>query len=82
VSARLLLLGKPDCHLCHEMEAVAAGVAASRGLILEKADVRSRPEWKRYALDIPVLLLEDGREVARHRATAADLAARLDALAG
>jgi hypothetical protein len=80
VSARLVLLGKPGCHLCHEMEVVAAGVAAARGLGLETADVRSRAEWTRYLLEIPVLLLDDGREVVRHRATADDLAARLDSL--
>lgn len=79
----LLLLGKPDCHLCHRMRDVAAPVAAARGLALEEHDVRSRPDWAgRYLMEIPVLVLDDAREVARHRTTEAELGARLDELLG
>lgn len=72
----LRLLGKPDCHLCHELHAVAAPVAAELGLVLERQDVRSREDWRPYLLEIPVLLL-DGTELARHRATADELRSRL-----
>jgi hypothetical protein len=73
----LVLVGKPGCHLCEEMRKVAAPVAAEMGLDVEERDVRSDPELDAlYRNDIPVLLL-GGREVARHRATAADLRARL-----
>jgi glutaredoxin-like protein DUF836 len=73
----LVLVGKPDCHLCEAMREVAAPVAAEMGLSLEERDVRSDPELDAlYRNDIPVLLLGD-REVARHRATAGDLRARL-----
>jgi hypothetical protein len=42
-----------------------------------EADVRSDPEWLRqYRYEIPVLLC-DGREIARHRVTEADLRTRL-----
>lgn len=72
----LTLLGRPDCHLCHELHAVAAPVAAELGLVLEQQDVRSREEWRPFLLEIPVLLL-DGAEIARHRATPDELRSRL-----
>jgi Glutaredoxin-like domain (DUF836) len=73
----LTLLGQPGCHLCHEMHAVAAPVAAALGLTLVERDVRDDPELKRrYALDIPVLLAGEV-EVVRHRTTPDDLRARL-----
>ena len=76
----LVLIGKPGCHLCEVMHAVVAPVAAELGLSLAERDVRSDPELDaRYGHDIPVLLL-GGREVARHRVSAADLRARLQAL--
>jgi hypothetical protein len=78
--AVLTLLGKPDCHLCHEMRAVVERVLAGRDVGLVWRDVRDDPEWKRrYLLDIPVLLWGD-REVARHRVSPDELAARLAAL--
>ena len=80
MSRTLTLLGKPDCHLCHEMEQVAAPVLAEYGATLALRDVREDPETRRlYLLEIPVLLL-GGSEVARHRVTAAALRARLEAL--
>jgi glutaredoxin-like protein DUF836 len=76
-SEPLLLVGKPGCHLCEVMREVVSPVAAELGLALAERDVRSDPELDAlYRNDIPVLLL-GGREVARHRVTAADLRARL-----
>jgi hypothetical protein len=63
----LTLLGKPDCHLCHEMADVVRRVVGERVALVE-ADVRSREEWKKYVLQIPVLLLGEN-EVVRHRVT-------------
>jgi len=82
VTRALVLVGKPGCHLCERMRDVAAGVAAEMGLVIEERDLRLDPELEAlYRHDIPVLLL-DGREVARHRVTAADLRARLREIAG
>jgi len=79
-SEPLLLVGKPGCHLCEVMREVVSPVAAELGLALAERDVRSDPELDAlYRNDIPVLLL-GGREVARHRVTAADLRARLRAM--
>jgi glutaredoxin-like protein DUF836 len=76
----LTLLGKPDCHLCHEMHEVVAPVAAALGLDLVERDVHEDPELKRrYALAIPVLLAGDV-EVVRHRTTADEVRRRLHAL--
>ena len=76
----LLLIGKPGCHLCEVMRDVVSPVAAELGLALVERDVRSDPEMDAlYRNDIPVLLL-GGREVARHRVSAADLRTRLRSL--
>ena len=73
----LTLLGKPDCHLCHEMRRVVERVAADAGLALVERDIAEDPELAdRYRLEIPVLLLA-GEEVARHRVTEAALRERL-----
>jgi hypothetical protein len=77
VTGVLTLLGKPGCHLCDAMRAVAAPVARDMGLRIDERDVRSDAELDAlYRHDIPILLL-DGREVARHRVTADELRARL-----
>jgi hypothetical protein len=76
----LVLLSAPGCHLCHDLRAVIERVLPAYDAVLEERDVRADPETKRrYALEIPVLLL-DGQEVLRHRATADELRARLDPL--
>jgi hypothetical protein len=48
------------------MRAVVEKVVAGTDAVLAEEDVRSDPGWRRYLLEIPVLLL-DGTEVARHR---------------
>ena len=76
----LVLLAKPDCHLCHEMRTVVERVLPAFEADLEERDVRDDPETaRRYALEIPVLLL-GSREVLRHRATEDALRERLSAL--
>jgi hypothetical protein len=72
---RLTLVGKPDCHLCHEMRAVVAGVVGAG--VIDDLDVRDDPALeRRYVFEIPVLLWGEV-EVARHRVSAAELRARL-----
>jgi glutaredoxin-like protein DUF836 len=72
----LVLLGKPDCHLCHVMREVVERVRPAFGLALREQDVRADERWRPYLLEIPVLLLGD-REVARHRIDEATLHQRL-----
>jgi glutaredoxin len=74
----LTLLGKPDCHLCHEMRAVIERALPEAELV--DKDVREDPELRRrYATEIPVLLMAD-REVARHRVSESELLQRLSAM--
>ncbi len=74
-SRRLSLVGKPDCHLCHEMRAVVVGVVG--GDVVTDVDVRADEDLeRRYLFEIPVLLWGD-IEIARHRVTAAELRRRL-----
>ena len=76
----LVLIGKPQCHLCDEMKAVVEPVARGLGLSLVLKDLRTDAELeRRYREEIPVLLFGDV-EVARHRATAEALATRLQEL--
>jgi len=75
--SELTLLGKPGCHLCDAMRAVAEAVLPEFGATLVEKDVRDDPETDRlYRLEIPVLFLGD-REVARHHVSAAALRERL-----
>jgi hypothetical protein len=74
----LTLIGTPDCHLCHVMAAVVRDTLGDRVELLE-CDVRTRPEWGRYRMEIPVLLLGE-EEVTRHRTTREELIARLGEL--
>lgn len=73
----MILVGKPDCHLCHVMEEAVAPVLAERGIRLVVRDVREDPDWlRRYRNDIPVLL-EGDIELARQRITPEELLVRL-----
>jgi len=56
----LLLLGRPDCHLCGEFRAELEQAFPGR-FELREACVDDDPEWvRRYGLKIPVLLDEQG----------------------
>ncbi len=75
--ARLVLLGKPGCHLCEEMREAVEEVLPAWDAVLEEQDVRADAALsRRYLWEIPVLLLE-GEEVARHRITPEELSAHL-----
>ncbi len=71
----LLLLGRPECHLCEEFE---AALRASLGDVpLAHACVDERAEWRmRYGRRIPVLLDGDGSVLAEGRFDAEAFARR------
>ncbi len=74
----LVLLGRPDCHLCHEMRDVVRRVVGDAAFV--ERDVAADPDLeKRYVFEIPVLLW-GAHEVVRHRTTETALRARLAAL--
>jgi hypothetical protein len=58
---RLLLLSRPGCCLCDEMEDELLAEFGPQAFAVERVDVDSRPEWRqRYGLLIPVLLDDAG----------------------
>ena len=74
---RLLLLSRPGCCLCDELEDELIAEFGPRAFAIERADVDSRPEWReRYGLLIPVLLDERG-EVRSETRLQAELLAPL-----
>ncbi len=76
----LRLLTRPGCHLCAEMKAKVAPLAARLGGTLVEVDVDSDPALAaRFGLEIPVLLDAEGRVVAKARDDAGRIARRLGA---
>lgn len=76
-AAVLTLVGRPDCHLCHEMRRTLERVVQRRPLRIAEKNVDEDEELLRlYQLAIPVLLLGT-TEIARYRIDEAELAARL-----
>ena len=63
----LILLGRPDCHLCDLMEATLRAVLPRHGLTLSKVDVDADPALTRKYGDVIPVLMRDGRELARIR---------------
>jgi glutaredoxin len=70
---RLVLYGRPGCHLCDDARAVLQRV----GEPFEERDVEADDELlKRYLVRIPVVVL-DGEELYDHFVDEPDLRARL-----
>jgi hypothetical protein len=62
-AARVIIYGRPGCHLCEDALAVIEQVRERVPFELEQRDIESDDEWfKRYLERIPVVELE-GREV-------------------
>lgn len=66
-AARLLLLTRPDCHLCEELREELAAQFPGR-IELAEACVDDRDEWReRFGTVIPVLLSPEGTVLAQTR---------------
>ena len=81
---RLTLMTRPGCRLCDEMKAVIREVRQRAGwhgrIGLTEIDISTDPELERtWGSEIPVLLC-GGQEIARHRISAAQLAAAISPL--
>ena len=75
---KVVLYGKPGCHLCDEARAVVAEALAGRDIDLEEVDVTLDPALEhRYGERIPVLAV-DGEELFEYVVDARALADRLD----
>ena len=71
---KITLYTKPECGLCEEVEETIAAVrAAGHPFDLERRNILDDlADYERYKHDIPVVLV-NGREIARHRMTEAQL---------
>lgn len=59
---RVLLYGRPGCHLCDAAREVVAGVCAELGEGWQEVDITTDPDLlARYGEEIPVTLV-DGRQ--------------------
>ena len=59
MSARVLLYGKPGCHLCDDARAVISRVCAELGTEFEEVDVTGSPElMEAYGEQIPVTFVD------------------------
>ncbi len=62
MASRVLLLGRPGCHLCDEARSVIERVAADVGVSWEEQSVEDDPDLlARYADQVPVTFV-DGRQ--------------------
>jgi glutaredoxin len=75
---RVVLYGKPGCHLCDEARAVVSEALAGRDVDLREVDVTLDPVLeRRYGERIPVLAV-DGEELFEYVVDGRALAERLD----
>jgi hypothetical protein len=76
-AAILTLVGRPDCHLCHEMRKTLERVVAGRSIQIVERNVDDDERLSRlYQLAIPVLL-SGSDEIARYSVSEPELASRL-----
>jgi hypothetical protein len=72
----LVMYTRPGCHLCDEMKAAVMRIAG-HGIRLREVDISTDAALeRRYGHTIPVLVV-GGREVAKGRISATDLARAL-----
>lgn len=58
-TTRVLLLGRPGCHLCDDARAVIARVCAELGVGWEERDITaSEEDTRRYGDQIPVTFVD------------------------
>lgn len=56
---RVILVGKPGCHLCDDARAVVAAVCGDAGVSWAEASILDDPDLAdRYAEQIPVVLVD------------------------
>ena len=60
-ASRVLLLGKPGCHLCDDARAIVIEVLAGfPGVAFEERSILDDPELlEKYVEEIPVVLIDD-----------------------
>ncbi len=77
MSARVVLYGKPGCHLCDDARAVVAQVCAELGESYDEVSILDDPALQeRFGEEIPVTMV-DGRQISFWRVDADRLRAAL-----
>lgn len=77
-SARVLIIGRPGCHLCEEAERVVEQVCTPRGIRFAVVSIEDDPVLAdRYAEYIPVTMI-DGKQHDFYRVDPERLGAALD----
>ena len=75
---RVLVIGRPGCHLCEEAESVVEQVCAPRGIRFAVVSIEDDPVLAdQYAEYIPVTIV-DGKQHDFYRVDSERLAAALD----
>ena len=58
-SARVVVYGKPDCHLCEDALEIVARVCAELGTSYDQVDITTDPDLqRRYGEQIPVTFVD------------------------
>lgn len=67
MTARVVLIGKPDCHLCDDARAIVARVCDELGVEWAELSILEDPQLaNKYFESIPVLVV-DGQQVDQFR---------------
>jgi len=75
---RVVLYGKPGCHLCEDARLLLDQLSRRYRLTVEEIDIRGDPAlYRRYDILIPVIRIEHGPEISAP-ITRATLLAALD----
>ncbi len=62
----VVLYERPGCHLCEEAARLLAPLARELGFTVRRVNIEADDGLlRRYALEIPVVALDDGVELAR-----------------
>jgi glutaredoxin len=79
---KVTLYGKPGCHLCEMAQKVIEHVRSQRPFELEKKNIMDDPaDFRRFSSEIPLVMV-NGKEIAHHGLTAAQLESALERAEG
>lgn len=66
MAAKLTLMSRVYCHLCHDMEAALAPLVAEFGAEVEVIDVDADPRLEALYNELVPVLLHEGRELCHY----------------
>lgn len=66
MAAKLTLMSRVYCHLCHDMEVALAPLATEFGFAVEVIDVDADPQLEALYNELVPVLLHEGRELCHY----------------